>query len=196
MTNIPPFELLDIREQRSLDLLYEAFLELLKSKHYKLITIKEITNKARINRATFYNHFNNYHDFIIYCTREGFRRALEATFPSSTFEYNKNNFYLLLSWVLDFMSIEYDKWHYQWDELLSEKGYRIEFSFYLSKWINPSGKYRSTSVTGDIRALSVSASFIGLVMVWCDHGKVETKEELIRTVIDTYANGLPGLADE
>lgn len=193
MTNIPPHELLDIRVQRSLDLLYDAFLELLKSKHYKLITVQEITEKARINRATFYNHFKNYDDFIIYCTREGFRRGLEAAFPSATFEYNKSNFYLLLSWVLEFVSTEYDKWHYQWDELLSEKGERVEFSYFLSKWINQSDRYCSTSVTGDLRALLVSASFIGLVLVWCDHGKVEAKEELIDTFIDTYANGLPGL---
>lgn len=40
----------------------ESFLELLKTKRFDRITVKEITDLADINRATFYAHYNNSED--------------------------------------------------------------------------------------------------------------------------------------
>ena len=47
----------DPRAVRTKNLIKEAFVKLLEEKDFKYITIKDITTKATINRATFYAHY-------------------------------------------------------------------------------------------------------------------------------------------
>jgi len=47
----------DPRAVRTKSLIKEAFVKLLEEKDFKYITIKDITTKATINRATFYAHY-------------------------------------------------------------------------------------------------------------------------------------------
>ncbi|MFW2488627.1 TetR/AcrR family transcriptional regulator [Clostridium chromiireducens] len=47
----------DPRAVRTKNLIKEAFVKLLEEKDFKNITIKDITTKATINRATFYAHY-------------------------------------------------------------------------------------------------------------------------------------------
>ncbi len=42
----------------------KAFLELVKTKKYTRITVKELVDKANINRSTFYYHYNDIYDLI------------------------------------------------------------------------------------------------------------------------------------
>ena len=48
---------MDIRSQRTKQVISESFLELLKEKSAARITVTEICSKASINRATFYKHY-------------------------------------------------------------------------------------------------------------------------------------------
>ena len=48
---------MDIRSQRTKQVIAESFLELLKEKSAARITVTEICSKASINRATFYKHY-------------------------------------------------------------------------------------------------------------------------------------------
>ncbi|WP_077856846.1 TetR/AcrR family transcriptional regulator, partial [Clostridium beijerinckii] len=47
----------DPRAIRTKNLIKESFVQLLEEKDFKYITIKDITTKATINRATFYAHY-------------------------------------------------------------------------------------------------------------------------------------------
>lgn len=42
----------------------QAFLEILETKDYSYITIKEICTKAKVNRSTFYLHYENLNDLL------------------------------------------------------------------------------------------------------------------------------------
>jgi len=42
----------------------EAFLELMSEKHYTKITVKEVADRADINRTTFYNHYEDIYDLV------------------------------------------------------------------------------------------------------------------------------------
>ena len=48
---------MDIRSQRTKQVISESFLELLKGKPASRITVTEICSMASINRATFYKHY-------------------------------------------------------------------------------------------------------------------------------------------
>lgn len=44
--------------------LVAGFIELLKTKNFKLINVSELTNTAQVNRATFYLHYKDIDDFL------------------------------------------------------------------------------------------------------------------------------------
>ena len=47
----------DLRVMRTRQLLEESFLALMEEKGFQSVTVQDITNRATINRATFYAHF-------------------------------------------------------------------------------------------------------------------------------------------
>ncbi|QKE73340.1 helix-turn-helix transcriptional regulator [Arthrobacter citreus] len=49
----------DPRITRTRNLIIDAFTELIREKELQNIYVKEIANRANINRATFYRHFAN-----------------------------------------------------------------------------------------------------------------------------------------
>lgn len=55
---------LDPRAQRTRQLIVDSFNELLIAKNFNQIAIKDITDKATINRATFYAHFQDKYDLL------------------------------------------------------------------------------------------------------------------------------------
>lgn len=54
----------DLRYNRTDRLLQEALLELLKVKPVEKITIKDLTDRAAINRCTFYHHYQDIYDLL------------------------------------------------------------------------------------------------------------------------------------
>ena len=54
----------DIRVIRTQTALLEALVELIKTKKLSNISITELCTEAKINRNTFYYHFNNIYDFL------------------------------------------------------------------------------------------------------------------------------------
>jgi len=195
MTDMPPYVMLDPRVQRTLGLLFTAFTDLLTEKHYRYIKVQEITKAAKLNRATFYHHFQNLDEFIIFCAREGFRRDLVSQFTLATFEYNVANFKILVKWVLEFISTNFAQWHYQWDEILFEKAVRIEFYYFLTTWITYPAKKMSKTAFGDTCALILSSSIVGLGMVWCHNGLIESIDELSDRITEVFRTGFPGLGE-
>lgn len=60
---------MDLRKERTLILLTQAMLDLLHEKPFNSITISEICNKAMVRRPTFYRHFQNKEDLLLYLIR-------------------------------------------------------------------------------------------------------------------------------
>lgn len=54
----------DPRVARTRKLIYDAFHELIQTRDFKDITIADITEKATVNRATFYAHFQDKYDLL------------------------------------------------------------------------------------------------------------------------------------
>ena len=50
--------------RRTRGFIENAFLELMKEKHYTKISVREITEKADINRSTFYRHYLDTYDLL------------------------------------------------------------------------------------------------------------------------------------
>ncbi|MEH7175975.1 TetR/AcrR family transcriptional regulator, partial [Priestia megaterium] len=54
----------DPRIIRTRKLLMDAFIKVTRKKDFKDITIRDITDEATVNRATFYSHFQDKYDLM------------------------------------------------------------------------------------------------------------------------------------
>lgn len=74
----------DLRYSRTDRLLQEAFLELLKVKSVNRISIRDLTERAGINRCTFYHHYQDIYDLLeqIEDGVHGARAGNDAGLPS------------------------------------------------------------------------------------------------------------------
>lgn len=70
-------EKVDPRVRRTLQFLEEAFSTLINEKDFQSITIQDITERAGINRATFYAHFPDKYALLDYKIRQDFRAEIE-----------------------------------------------------------------------------------------------------------------------
>ena len=53
----------DLRVKRTYKMLKEAFTVLLSQRPFEQLTVQEICEKAMVRRTTFYQHFEDKHDF-------------------------------------------------------------------------------------------------------------------------------------
>ena len=54
----------DLRVIRTKKLIFTAFINLIQEKDYNSITVQDISDRAMINRSTFYSHFKDKQDVL------------------------------------------------------------------------------------------------------------------------------------
>ena len=74
---LPNEEKLDPRFKRTRKLILQAFGDLLAEKNFESISVQDVTDKAEINRATFYKHFVDKYALLDYAITELFRKEIE-----------------------------------------------------------------------------------------------------------------------
>lgn len=67
---------MDPRVKRTRALLQQALMKLIKEKPFDRITVQDIANRAELNRATFYAHFEDKHGLLNDTLREAFREQI------------------------------------------------------------------------------------------------------------------------
>ncbi|MDX5474782.1 MAG: TetR/AcrR family transcriptional regulator [Bacillaceae bacterium] len=61
---------LDLRVIRTKESIKNALIELLEEKGFESITVKDITTRAKINRGTFYSHYQDKYDLMAKCAED------------------------------------------------------------------------------------------------------------------------------
>ncbi|WP_019639670.1 TetR/AcrR family transcriptional regulator [Paenibacillus fonticola] len=73
----------DKRSIRSKEQLKEALFELLYEKEWRQITIQHLTKKAKLNRSTFYQHYENKYDLLVQNIDDLFQSLKESVLSTS-----------------------------------------------------------------------------------------------------------------
>src|SRR5258708_19852518 len=73
----------DPRVRRTRELITRAFGELMRERGFSSITVQDISERAGINRATFYAHFTDKHALFDHQVRETFRADLDRALPQA-----------------------------------------------------------------------------------------------------------------
>jgi AcrR family transcriptional regulator len=103
MSSTFPEEKLDPRVKRTRQLLEQAFLEVVTEKGFQTASVQDITEKAGVNRATFYAHFPDKYALLDYSIRQGFRQELEKRMLNVC-SFSTNNLRALIVAVCEFIS--------------------------------------------------------------------------------------------
>src|SRR5260370_790788 len=94
----------DPRAKRTRQLLLQAFMALLEEKHnIHSISVHEIAERATVNRATFYAHFEDKYALLESWMRAKFHRALERQLPTASV-LQMNTLRALILGVFDFLA--------------------------------------------------------------------------------------------
>ena len=68
---------IDPRVKRTRDVLQQALVELVQEKPFGKVTVQDIVVRAEVNRATFYDHFEDKYELLNYALNEAFRERIE-----------------------------------------------------------------------------------------------------------------------
>lgn len=181
----------DARVRYTKKVIQDAFLEILKEKPVAKITVKEVCDKAEINRGTFYKHYQDCYDLLEKIEDEGLRgfenmlASIEATGvqPALVAILNtlRNNSQLIQNLM----------------EPIGEQRFIRRLAgccfLYMEKWLGPTTVSDSAIAKRDAGFTFLAGGSSSVIEWWLRGGMKEPPEEiaaLISTLSESVVEGL------
>ena len=193
LSNSPIKEKMDPRVKRTRALIQQAFLDLFSEKEFHSITIQEITQKAEVNRATFYAHYPDKFALLEASIHHVFRQELEKR-TLNTCHYSQQNLQALIVTVCQFIAqankncIGSDSQY----ETLIEKQVRSQILELLTVWL----KQNETTVDSHMSATVTSWAIYGLALQWSTGKNPEPAETYATQILPLILPNLHLKAEE
>lgn len=173
--------------------IHKAFMELITSKAYKDITVKDIAELADVNRKTFYNHYNDITELIDEIENEvvkSFDEAMEGINIHATLQDSEllcQRLLLIIEKCSDMcehiMKIEYD------GKLVNKLSAALENSIRKSS----GDQITLDDDTVHFLMMFAVAGMLQTYQVWFNSDRSETIESVTRRLSEAVANGINGL---
>ncbi len=180
-------EKLDPRVKRTRQMLDQAFIELLAEKGFDAITVQDVTERAGVNRATFYAHFQDKFALLDYSIRESFHQEMSKRLLDSC-SFSMENLHHLIMAVCEFtrnLSSTCVPAQRQFDPLV-ENQIRGQLYELLLMWL----KKIETTVSPETSATAASWAIYGLAMLWNREKKSRTVKSFADEVLPLVAANL------
>ncbi|BAC12592.1 transcriptional regulator (tetR-family) [Oceanobacillus iheyensis HTE831] len=190
----------DLRIIRTQKAIRTAFVELIRDKGFDAVTVKEITNKAEINRGTFYVHYEDKHDLMIKSQEEVIEEMaslIKKNLPKIIDDFSHSGttkipFQLA---VIIFQYINDNSNFIQ--AVLSPKG-DLSFHSRLKEFIWGSifnNNYNNiidedkTIVPGKYIVSYIASAHLGVIQEWIESGRKESPEHMAQVLSTITING-------
>jgi AcrR family transcriptional regulator len=185
---------LDPRTRRTRQLLQAAFLGLLQEKGFQAMTVQDIAERATVNRATFYAHFEDKYELLEYCIREGFKEIVSARLPADA-TLSAGNLERLILAICEFVSPLGDHCppsQHQFHSLV-EAQIRAEIYETLLIWLKDAqARGQAIAATPELAATVTSWAIYGAVQQWSQGDRRQPAEHLARQVLPLIEASLYG----
>jgi AcrR family transcriptional regulator len=159
LSNLKEEEKLDPRVKRTRALILSSFEALLAEKGFEAISVQDVTDKAGINRATFYAHFADKYALLDYSIGQMFKQEIEKRTLNAC-HYTPDNLRNLILAVCEFLSKMHSDCaqpHQQFESLVGGTIKNILFEL-LSHWL----KQTDLKISTDIPATVATWAIYGL----------------------------------
>ncbi|MDK2980162.1 MAG: hypothetical protein PWQ55_509 [Chloroflexota bacterium] len=152
---------IDPRVKRTQALIQQAFGELLAEKGFPSITVKDITERAEINRATFYAHYTDKYALLESHIQQVFQAELESRTLHAC-QYSPDNLHALIVTVSQFIdqANAHCKTVGSQFELMVEHQVRRQVQQILALWIDKAG----CEIEPQLAATAASWTIYGLAL--------------------------------
>jgi len=187
-SNLPASEKLDPRVRRTRTLLYDAFMSVLAEQRFQAISVQDITQKAGVNRSTFYLHFPDKYALVDYSLSQMFQQEIENRMLDAC-QFSPENLRLLVITVCEFTS-RYITHCAQSDpqfESLVETQVLKQLQSLLQVWLEQVNPDRNLQMT----ATAASWAIYGLALEW-SHQKKRLKVETFSDQVLPILAGILG----
>lgn len=190
----------DLRIIRTKESIREALVELIEEKGFEAITVKDITTRAKINRGTFYAHYQDKYDLMTKCEEEimlEISRIAKQHFPAviATLETDSPN---VKPFHLAVLVFEYLNENNRFMKaVLGPKG-DLSFQTRLKDFIwktlfgnesNALIKEDSLLVPAQYLISYLASAHIGVIQQWLNSDRKETPQEMARILSTITLNG-------
>lgn len=149
-------EKLDPRVRRTRGLILSSFESLLAEKNFESISVQDVTDKAQVNRATFYAHFQDKYALLDYAISQMFRQEIEKRTLNAC-HYTPDNLRNLILAVCDFLSNIHRgcaQPHQQFESLVEGTIKNILFQL-LTYWLSQSKVKISTEIPATVATWAI-----------------------------------------
>lgn len=190
----------DLRVIRTKDSIRDALVELIDEKGFEAITVKDITTRAKINRGTFYAHYQDKYDLMTKCEEEiilEMSRIAKQNFPSVIAALETNS-PTLAPFSLAVLIFEYlNKNSGFMKAVLGPRG-DVSFQTRLKDFIwktmfgngvNSIIKEENLLVPGQYLVSYIASAHIGVIQQWLNSGMKESPQEIARILSTITLNG-------
>lgn len=181
-------EKLDPRVRRTQTYILDAFMAILSEKSFKSITVKEITQRAGINRATFYAHYQDKFDLLNAALQAIFESELEQN-ALNVCHYSRANLKALLRTVCQFIrdTIMDCKTVDSQFELIVEKQVRRQIQDLIAMWLENSSGVRDKQSA----AVAASWTIYGLGEQWNQDPNRESLDAYVELALPFVTANMP-----
>ncbi len=175
----------DLRIIKTKRALVIAFGELMREKPLEKLTVNDLCDRAGVRRATFYKHFKDKNDFMVYLIKVDRQTFLEKKWQGNV-EFDKNYFIAYVSNLIENLAgnslfveniIASTAKHILIESIISQN---YETTLEIFKRALENGVVLAASCE------NLTAMLIGGVAVviynWCHAGMVQPKDELIEEI--------------
>ncbi len=178
----------DPRVIRTRKLLIESFLSLISKKDFNDITVRDITETATVNRATFYAHFADKYELLDFLMTDIFMQTLQLRLHILD-EFNEETITKIFLAMCDFHKELSSQCKIGYESLSSilEKNIKEELQKIIYNIISIENP-KSDQLT--IIATMLSWSIYGAAYTWNTNGRKNSAEELVSEIMPVIMNGI------
>ena len=184
-----PDEKLDPRVKRTRGLILQSFESLLAEKNFETISVQDVTDKAQINRATFYAHFQDKYALLDYSINQMFMQEIEKR-TLNVCSYSPDNLRNLILAVCEFLArlhTDCAQPHQQFESLV-ETTIKKQIFDLLSYWL------RKSKLSTELPATVATWAIYGLASHYSHRKKRPALEKFVDEAFPLVAVNLEQFA--
>jgi AcrR family transcriptional regulator len=181
----------DPRFKRTRSLILHAFSDLLAQKGFESISVQDVTDKAQVNRATFYAHFEDKYKLLDYWISQMFMQEIEKRMLNAC-HYTPENLRNLILAVCEFLGSLHSECaqpHQQFESLVETQIKKQIFGL-LSHWL----EQVQSPISIEIPATVATWAIYGLASHWSHAKKRPSLERFVDDALPLVAVNLEQFA--